>query len=124
MLVLAYCVFYVVSSYQTLKKLQEDPIFQQVIEQLNHNQVAMDILGNPIKPELLFFNSKTEGRRDSQAHQIDFVIPIYGPRQTATVFVRLVLEGDSWHYASLLMQVDGQETDLDLLLLNEASTQE
>lgn len=120
-LCIGYALFYGFIGYQALKKSQTDPVFQQVLQTINHNQTAIDILGTPITPELLFFDHKTMDTLNKDARQIDLVIPIKGPKQTATLFVQLVRKGAYWQYAMLLMNVDGYQGDIDLLLLDKPS---
>ncbi len=117
---IGYALFYGVIGYQALKKSQADPIFQQVLQTINHDQTAVDILGTPITAELLFFDHKTMDSFNRDTRQIDLVIPIKGPKQTATLFVKLLRKGANWQYTMLLMNVDGYQEDIDLLLLNKA----
>lgn len=116
---LGYALFYGVVGYKALKKSQADPIFQQVLQTINHDQTAVEILGTPITPELLFFDHKTMDTFNRDTRQIDLVIPVQGPKQTATFFVRLIRKGAYWQYDLLLMNVDGYQEDIDLLLLNK-----
>jgi hypothetical protein len=116
-LLIGYFLFYAVIGYKQLKQSQEDPVFQQVLSDINHNETAIDILGAPIKPELLFFDHKTNHADRRETKQVDLVIPIYGTKKTATLFARLVQTGNDLHYTALFLNVDGYQKDIDLLLL-------
>ena len=89
--------------------IRQSDVYQQALTQVQQNERAIQLLGEPIEDGWLFSGSIQTSGRSGNA---DFSIPVSGPKASGHVHVRAVKTAGVWEYQELVLEVEGERVPL------------
>ncbi len=99
--------------------MKSSDAYSGALARAKNNPAVIAALGSPVKDGLLFAGNISENNSSGQAN---FVIPISGPKGSATLQVTATRSSSQWHYDDLTVQIANTKQLIDLLNTNQPSS--
>ncbi|MFK5921364.1 MAG: cytochrome c oxidase assembly factor Coa1 family protein [Verrucomicrobiota bacterium] len=93
------------------KALKSNAPYKDSIVAVQANQVAIEALGEPIKPGFMLSGSINV---ENDGGNVTFSIPVSGPKGSGTITVKGTKAGGVWSYDTWQLKVDGREEVIEL----------
>lgn len=94
-----------------LTAIKNDTLFVAGLREVQHNQRAIDALGEPIHHGFGFSGTfETTG----PTGKADLMMPVEGSKNKGTIYLKAEKQEGHWHTQVLRLQVDGQSQSIDL----------
>ena len=96
--------------------MKSSDAYSGAVARASSNPAVIEALGTPIKDGLFFTGNISENNSSGSAN---LVIPISGPKRTASLYVSATRSLGKWHFDGLVVEVDGTKQRIDILDTNQ-----
>jgi hypothetical protein len=92
--------------------IKSSKVYRKTLRAVRDYDGTTDRLGTPVLPGLLVMGNMS---RMPSGLMVSLTVPVFGPRDQATVFAVAHRKGGDWHFTTLQLQDRNSSVHIDLL---------